>query len=63
MKRLVTGICMVLMLLVAEWSIEDFNNADSWLGVFKALFFLVMSVLAFLFFLDDFKKNRWPFND
>lgn len=61
MKKTVAIIGMLMMISLIASSIHDFNQADNAIGIFKGLFWLIIGVLAFCSFLDDFKQNKWPF--
>lgn len=61
MKKLVAVINMILMMIVAFSSVRQFNNALTTGESLKGLFWMIVSIAAFLGFLEDYRKDKWPF--
>lgn len=59
-QRLLAVGGMILALVSIAGAVNDFDNAHDWLVLIRALFWLVVSWLAFFAFLEDYQKNRWP---
>lgn len=61
LKRLVATIGMIAAWSTMSGGLGEFKGADTGIEVFRGLFFIILGGCAFIFFLQDFIKKRWPF--
>ena len=61
LKRLFATIGMILSYLTMSGGFDEFRDAESGIPLFRGLFFGIIGATAFILFLRDFIKKRWPF--
>jgi hypothetical protein len=59
MKRILSMVLMVVVIVGLYGAVGGFNDAKNWFELFKAIFWLVLFVAAFWALVDDIRKNKW----